>query len=571
MSESTKYSSREAQAMAEVGRTTVRPAIARLLTFVFLFSIAVVPVTQQIADIRDFLAGKRSSALPQCYDIFRKPPGVGAALARNDLSLFRRIVEANRNMMRVMHAYEDGLENDSIVGGWVRTPTQLLMARWLGAGNEKAYCGRRPWLFYRPEIECLTGAGFLEPRQMARRIAGATEWRAPPQPDPVKAILHFRDQLAQRGIALIVVPAPIKPMIHPERFVRAYEDCPVPLANASHAHFVSDLRKAGVPVFDIAQELVNLKRQTGDPQYLATDTHWRPAAMEHAVRQLADFIAKNTPLPPAPDPGLTSRPATVSHHGDIALMLKLPAGQTAYPQETVSLRQALAPNGNLWRPNSSADVLVLGDSFCNIYSLESLGWGESAGFIEQLSMELKRPLDCIALNDNGAFATRLLLSRELGRGRDRLAGKRLVIYQFAARELTEGDWKLTDLTLGPAVASRFLVPPTGLSWIARGMVKDITPTPRPGAVPYKDHVLTLHLVDVECSAAGMTDGQAVIYMQSMRDNAWTPAARLRTGDTIEVHLHSWLNVAPRYEGINRTELDDPALQLQEPCWGELKQ
>ena len=34
-------------------------------------------------------------------------------------------------------------------------------------------------------------------------------------------------------------------------------------------------------------------------------------------------------------------------------------------------------------------------------------------------------------------------------------------------------------------------------------------------------------------------------------------------------MSAWSDVAPRYERINRTELPDDALQLAEPCWGEL--
>lgn len=554
--------------MAEVGRTTIRPTLARLLTFVFLVCIAGAPVTQQIADLRAYRDSRRISPWPQCYDIFRIPPGIGQALTRKGLSLFSRIVEANRCLMRAMHAYEDQLENDSVVGGRVRGPTQYLLTHWLGVGNDKVYCGARPWLFYRPEIEYLAGPGFLEPRQLAQRIAAAGEWRTPPQPDPVKAILHFRDQLARRGIALIVIPAPVKPMIQPECFTRVYADWPAPLQNPSYAAFVSALRQAGVPVFDIAQDLVNIKRGTEQPQYLATDTHWRPEAMEHAARRLQAFIEKHANLPSAPAPGFKSRPTTLCHLGDLAVMLKLPEDQEAYPPETVSLRQVFMPKGEYWRPDVSSDVLVLGDSFCNVYSLEALGWGESAGFIEQLSYELKRPLDRMALNDNGAFATRAALAQELGRGRDRLAGKRLVIYEFAARELAEGDWKLTDLTLGKPPETRFLAPPAGATWTARGVLKDISPAPRPGSVPYKDHVLSMHLVDIECRNAALTNGQAVVYLRSMRDNVWTPAARLRPGDAIEVRLRPWSDVASRYDGINRTEPDDPALQLQEPCWGE---
>jgi len=80
-----------------------------------------------------------------------------------------------------------------------------------------------------------------------------------------------------------------------------------------------------------------------------------------------------------------------------------------------------------------------------MYSLATLGWGESAGFAEQLSYTLQRPIDRIVQNDQGAHATRGLLARELGRGADRLAGKRVVIWQFAARELAFGDWRVIQL------------------------------------------------------------------------------------------------------------------------------
>ena len=69
------------------------------------------------------------------------------------------------------------------------------------------------------------------------------------------------------------------------------------------------------------------------------------------------------------------------------------------------------------------------------------GWGDASGFAPQLSRELGRPLDVIAQNDSGAFATRQALGRELAAGNDRLAGKRVVIWEFASRELSVGDWQ----------------------------------------------------------------------------------------------------------------------------------
>ena len=71
-----------------------------------------------------------------------------------------------------------------------------------------------------------------------------------------------------------------------------------------------------------------------------------------------------------------------------------------------------------------------------------LGWGTGAGLAEQLSFLLQRPVDRIAVNAGGAYASRQALARELAAGRDRLRGKRVLVYEFAARELASGDWRL---------------------------------------------------------------------------------------------------------------------------------
>ncbi|NLB59668.1 MAG: hypothetical protein GX806_01100 [Lentisphaerae bacterium] len=558
------YSSREAQAMAEVGRTTIRPALARLLTLIFLGAIWLTPLCQQLVDIRGYLAGQRPTPLPQCYNIWRQLPGVGRAL--QGVPAWQRISAANQQLMRTLRAYEDQLENDSYIGRLMRRPTQYLLARWLGAGNEKVYIGRWPWLFYRPEIEYLTGPGFLTAQHQAQRQTDGAPGQAPPQADPLRAILHFREQLAQRGIALIVMPTPVKPSLQPEQFTRAYRHRRASLQNPSYAQFLAELQRQGVLVCDVADALAN---QAGQPaSYLALDTHWRPEAMELAAQELQLFIQKHVPLPPAEPFASQTRELTVQQTGDLALMLALPPGQLTYQPERVTVRQTLLPDGAYWQADPTAAILVLGDSFCNIYALPSLGWGQAAGLVERLSHKLQRPLDRITLNDNGAYATRAALSRELARGHDRLAGKQLVIYQFTARELTEGDWKMLELTLGQAAAPGFIAPPPGVTWSARGLVGEITSVPLPGSVPYQDHVLCLHLVDIECPAAATTNAQAVVYMQSMRDNIWTSAARLRPGDKISLQLQAWADVATLYEGLKRSELDEPELQLEEPCWGE---
>jgi alginate O-acetyltransferase complex protein AlgJ len=130
-----------------------------------------------------------------------------------------------------------------------------------------------------------------------------------------------------------------------------------------------------------------------------------------------------------------------SQLGDTARMLDLPDGSTLFAPESVWLRRVLYQDGSLWRSSRDADVLLLGDSFSNMYSLESMGWGTSAGFAEQLSFVLRRPVDRLVQNDQGSFATRAMLQGDP----ERLKGKRVVVYQFAVRELTDGDWKVLPL------------------------------------------------------------------------------------------------------------------------------
>jgi len=394
----------------------------------------------------------------------------------------------------------------------------------------------------------------------------ATEWRAPPQTDALRAIIQFRDQLKQRDIDLILLPTPGKAMIHPEQFVRLPASA-APLQNPSYDAFLRALQEAGLLVLDLSDELAAASAQ-GVAQFLATDTHWRPEVVEHAAQRLAAFIARHVPLSLAVPAAYSFAQVEQAGQGDVAVMLKLPPRQQLFPAEPVRLRQIRTPRDELWSATQDADVLLLGDSFSNIFSLDAMGWGESAGLAEQLSFELQRPLDRIVINDHGAHATRAALAHELARGRDRLAGKRVVIWQFAQRELASGDWKLLAMDVGTPPPSRFVTPEPGTELRVRGRVASIAPVPRPGSVPYRDHVTSVHVVDVEDEAGALKDEQALVYVLSMRDNQWTAAARWRPGDRISLTLRAWSDVAGQYEGLNRSEPEDPELQLQEPVWGE---
>jgi alginate O-acetyltransferase complex protein AlgJ len=436
--------SREEIARAELGHTDVSPVTARVFVAWFLLLIAVMPVAEFLAG-RTGAAGEGDGAWSHLRALPRDvrsafTPSAAAGPDQGAGRLWPRVVAANRAVLAGLSAFESALEDESALGRALRPPAQVVMTGRLGAGNERVYPGRDGWLFYRADVDSVTGRPFLAPRQISRRIAAADEWTSPPAPDPRPAIVQLHRDLAARGIALVVMPTPVKPSVHPEWLARRLSDEPGVVRNPSFDALVEDLRREGVLVFDPADDLAAATRSP-EARYLATDTHWRPEAMERVAQHLAAFVAAEAPLPAVPDPGYAIERAEARNTGDITRMLDLPAGSTLFPDEAVWLRRVLQADGSLWRSSRDADVLLLGDSFANIYSLESLGWGTSAGLAEQLSDALGRPLDRFVQNDAGAFATREMLAREPGR----LDGKRLVIYQFAERELAFGDWKILPL------------------------------------------------------------------------------------------------------------------------------
>jgi alginate O-acetyltransferase complex protein AlgJ len=426
--------------MREVGHTTVSPAVARGLLGFFLAAIAAVSVFEAVGAVRRVDAVARTA-----WARLLTLPTVVRAGAQGDASIgtpgvWNRTVSANRAALAELSAFEDALEDESLLGRTLRPHAQRVLSGWLGGGNERVYIGRDGWLFYAPDVEYLTGPPFLDDAWMRRRVASASEWRHPPQPDPREAILRFHTQLQDLGIALVVMPTPLKPGIHPDRLSSRYSGRAEPLHNSSYGPLIAQLESAGVVVFDPAAVLADA-RQSG-AQYLETDTHWRPEAMELVAERLADFIRSRLELPSSPGNRYRTDEHEVAHVGDTAAMLDLPPDQMLYPPERVWIRRVTESDGRAWRPSRDADVLVLGDSYSNIYSLASMGWGDSAGFIEQISYALNRPVDRVVQNDAGAHATRALLLRA---GRQRLDGKRLVIWQFAARELAFGDWQVIDV------------------------------------------------------------------------------------------------------------------------------
>ena len=499
-----KKLSREEIAKIEIGHTSVSKAQKWFLTVFFLLIIGIYPVVQFVY-----------------HQPFRE---------------WRKKEDAQKSIK----AYETAIEDTSLLRAALLTPAQRMLTKVFRLGNEKVIVGKDGWLFFSGDYEYLINPGFLRKEKLHKRTLSGV------QPDPTKAIIDFNDQLKKRDIRLIVVPVPVKPMIYPDKLRGAAG----PLQNDSWRQFKAELEKHGVTVIDLAPAFSEMRKNGMEP-YLKTDTHWTPEGMYLCAGMLAN--AANGTAPKAKP----EKSSEATNLGDIAAMLKLPDCEKYFARETVK-----NPHFAM-KTNRSSDVLLLGDSFANIFSLEAMNWGGDSGLAEALGYHLGRPVDAIVRNDAGAFATRKLLADELKRGRDRLAGKKVVIWEFAIRELANGDWKMLDMTLGKAPETAFLNVASPRTVTAT--VLAMTEVPRPHSAPYSDHVMSLHLGDID----GGSD-QALVYVVSMRNNVWTAAPKLRVGDTVRITLSPWAEHEKQYGSWNRSEFEDENLIIQEPVFGELK-
>ena len=434
---------REVQALQQVGVTAVSRSVALWIALAFLATIFGVALFEPCAEwLEGGLDSEGVGTSVHCQ-IFT---GFGLEAQAALMSIEQRgCLAKNRSLVAAMDRFEDRLEEQSFLRRWLLPPLQWRLAASTGLGNEQVYVGREDWLFFRPDVEYVVGRGFLDPRvQEARRRSGDA-WLPAPEPDPFPVLLDLQRQLRLRQIHLIVMPTPVKPTVEPGRFSGRAEDTVRAIQNPSFAQFQSQLVALGVDVLDPAPLLVNSRLESGESQYLRTDTHWTPGAVETVAQELATKIEAALAVS-APGPGrYVRRPVVVQGLGDIADMLLLPSDQQWVPPERVTTQMVIGPDGKAWRADRGAEILLLGDSFTNVYSDSTLGWGASAGLGEQLSYYLQRSVDRLAVNAGGALQARQTLQRALAGGDDRLAGKTVVVYQFAARELAQGDWQMIGL------------------------------------------------------------------------------------------------------------------------------
>jgi len=420
-----------------------------VLVFGFLAVIASVPITQTCLEL------SRHQRV-QFTDVFRYRP------TANNLRQF-----------------EHTLEEKSWFQQTLRPKMQRLFFEALRDTGAKGVAGNGHWLFYRPDLRYLVDPDSLETRTSASKWVEPVENRS--RRDSVeRAILRVRDQLKERGIALVVVPVPGKPSVYPDRVTRREAGKPQHVQSPT-LKLIETLRREGVPTVDLFSVFRSARAndrgaETDAPLYLARDTHWTPQGAQLAAQVVAAQLREMKGAP-TPSKEFKTQPVSIARWGDILDMMQIPGTREDFPSEKVACCQVLDPATGLLVPTASdrpgtyrypgqgASVLVLGDSFCRIYQFpepQSLGdapaaaasvrTGEtsvkrllpgSAGFISHLALALKAPVDAI-VSDGGASTD---VRRKLSTNPEILEGKKVVVWEFVERDIALGKQGWEDVPL----------------------------------------------------------------------------------------------------------------------------
>lgn len=473
---------------------TTRP-VAMGMSLGFLALLLLVPVIDVVMELR---RGEATSLL-----------ATWKAFASVPLKIVRR------SDPEALRAAEEALEEASWSRARVQPHGRALLVS-LGFGNRKVVLGREGHLYYAPTLEALRTTGDELPAAEA-----------------IEVIRDFDRQLEALGVPLFVLVVPDKAEIRADAFGMTGPR----LSN----RYEEALRAAGVRVIPLPE--------FGAGAFLEQDTHWAPGPVEATAQRIATVLADEALAGTDSDPKRwQTESSEVSHEGDLVDLLTLPEPQHLFAPEEAEVKTVRDSEGRLFTPSGEAPVLLLGDSFTNIYSDPGLGWGEGAGLAAQLAKELGGDVDVIAHNGGGATRTRETLARRP----QRLQGKKAVVWQLSLREFAEGSWEPVEL---PAAASGSPSPEEG--WTDLELVVPIPPFD-PATTPYRDAVGYL-----KAKTVGPGEGREfLIATPAMREREILPISRMPPGARFRARLETQI---PE-ETAAWTVLDETGEYTLDPVW-----
>jgi len=305
---------------------------------------------------------------------------------------------------------------------WAADPPLALLAADRAAEatskNRRVVAGEAPgWLFLAAELKHVgTGEFWADPSAL-------------PGGDPSAAIVAYHEALKALGVTLVVVPVPAKVAIYPDKLD---DEQPADAATPS-APFFEKLAAAGVTAVNL--EPVFQQARAEQKVHCEQDSHWTPAACR-LTAQLISELPQVRELFPTQDV-VPRAGEELRITGDLVEGL----GAAAPEKERLNVFKAAAQPVP---PDEASPVILVGDSHTVVFS-EAGGTIRNhttgAGLRDHLQARLGLPLAVVTTAASGGDGARGLLARKAAANPGFWKDRKLVIWCFSARELTQGRWR----------------------------------------------------------------------------------------------------------------------------------
>lgn len=297
-----------------------------------------------------------------------------------------------------------------------------------------AITGKEGWLFLTAELRHLGLGRFWGPDAKA-----ASRAANPEAADPLPAILDFNMQLKRAGIELILMPVPPKAAVYADKVLdRAGAQEGSARMDEAAAAFYRVCAEQGIKVLDLSPAFQRARQGDATPVYCRTDSHWSGRGCAVAAELLSQDIRARAWFGSVPKRAFKGEWHEAEIRGDLAEIVESKA-------ETEKIRLRFVTDADRGAPVDwrESPIVLLGDSHTLVFHAGEDMHGTGAGLADQLALELGFPVDVVGVRGSGATPARINLLRR----KDNLAGKKLVIWCFSAREFTEatGGWRLVPV------------------------------------------------------------------------------------------------------------------------------
>jgi alginate O-acetyltransferase complex protein AlgJ len=247
----------------------------------------------------------------------------------------------------------------------------------------------------------------------------------------ISSIINYHKALAGENVSLIVVPVPTKAEIYPDKLVAGAK----PTELAGHEiEFIAGLKAGGVNVVDLAKAY-HARRQAdhSTPLYCERDAHWSPAGIAIATDLILAEIKDKSWFG---TPKELSAPESLQITGDL---MTTPETQ-ALGVEKISIQRTkeIVPPSTTTSP-----ALLMGDSHTMVFSTgANAGFHcQGAGILDLLQAKTGTPFLLFANNNGGTDTARRQLALQAVPKPEFWKDKKVVIWCFSLREVTEKKWK----------------------------------------------------------------------------------------------------------------------------------